>query len=259
MLESFVDLKFNQSLAEGYKSPSQIIRVLSEDWVSNNGYCPNCGHNPLSGFTNNKPVADFYCSECSEQYELKSKKNKLSTIINDGAYSTMIERINSKSNPNFFFLTYSQQFTVNNFLIIPKHFFTPDIIIKRSPLPVTARRAGWVGCNINLNRIPELGKVFLVKDQQPIAINRVTEQFQKSTFLRERSLANRGWTLEVMSCVDRLPEKFKLSEVYYFSEYLKSRYPENNNIQAKIRQQLQILRDQGLIEFLGNGHYRKLD
>ena len=62
-----------------------------------------------------------------------------------------------------------------------------------------------------------------------------------------------------MSCVDRLPEKFKLSEVYYFSEYLKSRYPENNNIQAKIRQQLQILRDQGLIEFLGNGHYRKLD
>ncbi|HBH33933.1 MAG TPA: restriction endonuclease, partial [Psychrobacter sp.] len=28
-----MDLKFNQNLAKGYKSPSQIIRVLSEDWV----------------------------------------------------------------------------------------------------------------------------------------------------------------------------------------------------------------------------------
>lgn len=254
-----MDLKFNQSLAQGYKSPSQIIRVLSEDWVSRNGYCPSCGHNPLSDFSNNKPVADFYCSRCNEQYELKSKKAKLSTIINDGAYSTMIERINSKDNPNFFFLTYSPELTVNNFLIIPKHFFTPDIIIKRPPLPNTARRAGWVGCKINLNKIPELGKVFLVKNQQPVAINRVTEQFHKSTFLHERKIANRGWTLEVMRCVDKLPERFTLSEVYYFSDYLKSLYPENHNIQAKIRQQLQVLRDHGLIEFLGNGHYCKLD
>lgn len=254
-----MDLKFNQGLAQGYKSPSQIIRVLSEDWVSHNGYCPSCGHTPLSEFDNNRPVADFYCSKCHEQYELKSKKARLSTIINDGAYSTMIERINSKDNPNFFFLTYSQQLIINNFLIIPKHFFTPDIIIKRPPLPITARRAGWVGCNINLNKIPELGKVFLVKDQQPIAINRVTEQFRRSTFLREKRVANRGWTLEVMRCVDQLPERFTLSEVYGFRDYLKTIYPENSNIEAKIRQQLQILRDQGLIEFLGNGRYRKLD
>ena len=30
------------------------------------------------------------------------------------------------------------------------------------------------------------------------------------------------------------------------------------HIKEKIRQQLQVLRDKGLIEFLGNGHYRKV-
>ncbi|MGO3737244.1 MAG: DpnI domain-containing protein, partial [Moraxellaceae bacterium] len=104
-----MNLHFNQSLAKNYKSPSQIIRVLSENWVATNSYCPSCNTQPLSAFANGKPVADFYCANCSEQYELKSKKSKLSNIINDGAYKTMIERINSEDNPNFFLLTYSKE------------------------------------------------------------------------------------------------------------------------------------------------------
>ena len=141
-----MNLNFNQSLAKNYNSPSQIIRVLSEDWVAKQSYCPNCNAEPLTGFTNGKPVADFYCRHCSEEYELKSKKAKLSHIINDGAYDTMIERINSDNNPNFFFLTYSQAFSVNNFLIIPKQFFNPDMIIKRKPLSITADTWLDVGC-----------------------------------------------------------------------------------------------------------------
>ena len=34
--------------------------------------------------------------------------------------------------------------------------------------------------------------------------------------------------------------------------------PQNHNVEAKIRQQLQILRDLGFIEFLGKGQYRKI-
>ena len=78
-----MNLHFNQNLAKNYKSPSQIIRVLSEDWVAKQSYCPNCDAQPLAEFTNNKPVADFYCANCNEQYELKSKQAKLSNIIND--------------------------------------------------------------------------------------------------------------------------------------------------------------------------------
>ena len=253
-----MDLAFNQSIAKQYTSASQIVRVLSEDWVARQGYCPNCSATPLCSFDNNQPVADFYCQYCDEQYELKSKKAKLSLIINDGAYATMIERISSESNPNFFFLTYSKEFTVNNFLIIPKHFFTPNIIIKRPPLPATARRAGWIGCNIDLRQIPSSGRVFLVKDQQVLNPVHVTKQFQKTNFLRAQSLMSRGWTLDVMQCVDRLSERFTLRQMYEFSDELKLRHPNNHHIQDKIRQQLQLLRDRGFIEFVGRGQYRKL-
>ncbi|HHD16183.1 MAG TPA: restriction endonuclease, partial [Euryarchaeota archaeon] len=34
------------------------------------------------------------------------------------------------------------------------------------------------------------------------------------------------------------------------------RHPNNRHIKAKIRQQLQILRDENIIEFIGNGLYR---
>ncbi len=253
-----MNLNFNQNLAANYKSEPQKIRVLSEDWVSNQSYCPNCSGEPLVEFTNNQPVADFYCSNCNEEFELKSKKAKLSNIINDGAYDTMIERINSDNNPNFFFLTYSQEYSVNNFLIIPKQFFKPDMIIKRKPLSATAKRAGWVGCNIDLRQVPESGKVFLVKNQTVIPRENVTEQFQKTLFLRQQSTDSRGWTLDVWQCIDKLEDSFSLNQVYASADLLKLKHPENNHVNDKIRQQLQVLRDRGIIEFLGRGHYRKL-
>lgn len=253
-----MNLNFNQSLAKNYKSEPQKIRVLSEDWVAKQSYCPNCSAEPLLEFANNQPVADFYCAHCSEEYELKSKKAKLSHIINDGAYDTMIKRINSDDNPSFFFLTYSQEYRVNNFLIIPKQFFKPDMIIKRKPLSITAKRAGWVGCNIDLRKVPESGKVFLVKDQRVIPRDNVTEQFQKTLFLRTQSQQTRGWTLDVWQCIDKLDANFSLKQVYTFVDLLKLKHPENNHIPDKIRQQLQVLRDKGIIEFLGRGQYRKL-
>ena len=130
-----MNLQLDVQLANKYSSNSQIARVLTENWVKLNSYCPNCGCSKLSEFENNKPVADFYCGNCSEEYELKSSEGqKVGDKIVDGAYSTMIERINSANNPNFFFLNYNKKnLTVNNFLIIPKHFFVPDIIEKRKP------------------------------------------------------------------------------------------------------------------------------
>jgi type II restriction enzyme len=253
-----MDLNFNQQLASAYKSPSQIVRVLSEDWVAKQSYCPNCSAQPLAEFANNEPVADFYCANCKEQFELKSKKAKLSQIINDGAYETMLARINSNDNPSFFFLTYSPEFTVNNFLIIPKQFFKPEIIIKRKPLAATAKRAGWVGCNIDLSQVPESGKVYLVKDKTVIARDTVTQQFQKTLFLRQQSLDSRGWTLDVWQCIDRLDDKFTLKQVYAFADELQAKHPDNNHVKDKIRQQLQVLRDKGIIEFLGRGYYQKL-
>ncbi len=255
-----MNLKFDRKLADSYSSSSQIARVLTENWVKENSFCPNCGEDKISEYPNNQPVADFFCVFCSEDFELKSKNGKLGRKINDGAYRAMIARITSQNNPNFFFLTYSKKdWSVNNFLIIPKHFFEPDIIEKRKPLAETARRAGWIGCNIDLQRIPELGRIFLVKNSIVEERKNVLETWSKTVFLREKSDEAKGWTLDVLKCVDRIKSiDFSLEEVYKFEEELKLKHSENNHVKDKIRQQLQLLRDMNIIEFVSRGKYRKI-
>ncbi|MBQ3398592.1 MAG: hypothetical protein IJG51_06870 [Synergistaceae bacterium] len=39
---------------------------------------------------------------------------------------------------------------------------------------------------------------------------------------------------------------------------MSQKYPNNYHIEAKIREQLQFMRDKGFIEFLGDGRYRKI-
>lgn len=254
-----MNLQFDIKLANKYNSNSQIARVLTENWVLNNSYCPSCGELPLNEFENNRPVADFYCKKCNEEFELKSKKGKLSTIINDGAYESMIKRITSDTNPNFFFLTYDKN-TVNNFLVIPKQFFTPEIIIKRKPLSITAKRAGWVGCNIDISKVPESGRIFIVENSKIIEQEKVQIKLKSTDFLRSKSLEARGWILDILNCVEEIKKQsFTLDELYAFENKLKIKYPNNNHIKDKIRQQLQFIRDKGLIEFNGRGNYKKIE
>lgn len=234
---------YNDKTIKDFKSKSQKIRVLTESWVGVNIYCPSCG-DIVSSYENNKPVADFYCLKCKEDYELKSKKNKMGKKIVDGAYSTMIKRLNSNQNPNFFFLTYNKiNFEILNFLVIPKHFFTPQIIEKRNPLSSTAKRAGWVGCNILLDTIPNTGKIFYIKDNKLESKNKVLDSWNKMSFLKEnKNFESRSWLLDIIQCIETLnKESFSLSEIYNFANYLKIKHPNNNNIKAKIRQQLKVL------------------
>ncbi len=56
----------------------------------------------------------------------------------------------------------------------------------------------------------------------------------------------------------QLAEEFRLSDLDMFLPEFAARYPANNNLEAKFRQILQDLRNVGLLEFLGNGRYRKL-
>lgn len=254
-----MNLFFDKKLADGYTSLSQKIRVLTEHWVDKQVYCPNCGHLDINKYKNNKPVADFFCSNCKEDYELKSKKNSVGTKIVNGAYRTMIERLQSTNNPNFFLLNYDLiDFSVLNFLVIPKHFFVPDIIEKRKALSQTARRAGWVGCNILLQSIPQTGKIFFVKNRQIEPRKSVITNWQKTLFLREeKEISAKGWLLDVMNCVEKLGNKeFNLDEVYAFEKFLNKKHPENKHIKDKIRQQLQVLRDKDYLEFIKRGRYR---
>ena len=62
-----------------------------------------------------------------------------------------------------------------------------------------------------------------------------------------------------MNCVNNVHRDiFTLKEMYGFVDVLQELHQDNHNIEAKIRQQLQLLRDKSFIEFLGNGVYRKM-
>jgi type II restriction enzyme len=254
-----MDLNLAFDVTGTYNSQSQIARVVTEQWVQHNSFCPNCGNDRLTPFANNRPVADFYCTSCNQEFELKSKIGILGNKIVDGAYSSMINRIESNNNPNFFFLTYNNlNWQVKDFLIIPKHYFISSLIEKRNPLSDTARRAGWIGCNILLNKIPSTGRIFLVKDAKVIDKAVILEKWNKTAFLKEINQNSKGWVLEVLNLIDRIPNStFQLEDVYKFTPELKIKYPNNNFIKDKIRQQMQVLRDRGLLEFMSRGVYKK--
>ncbi|MEK7501831.1 MAG: DpnI domain-containing protein [Patescibacteria group bacterium] len=254
-----MNLSFNIKLADEYTNSSQKIRVLTEDWVDKQVYCPNCGHADIDKYANNKPVADFFCSNCNEDFELKSKKGFIGNKILDGAYHTMIERLRSTNNPNFFILKYDiHDFSVLDFFVIPKHYFVLDIIQKRRALSQTARRAGWIGCNILLQSIPQTGKIFFVKDHQIESKESVMINWQKTLFLREeKEIYTKGWLLDIMNCIERLGNNvFSLDEIYVFEKFLGRKHPENKHIKDKIRQQLQILRDKRYLKFTKRGNYQ---
>lgn len=256
-----MDLYLNNQLSHHYKNHSQIIRIVTEDWMTRIMFCPICGANVLYHYKANKPVADFFCKSCNSDFELKSHESKRGTIkskIPDGAFHTMIERITSLNNPNLFVMTYTDS-TVNNLIFIPKFFFTPDMIEKRQPLKETARRAGWIGCNIEINSIPDTGKIFIIKAGLQQERESVLQQYNKILSLQTQKIEKRGWLLDVLQCIEKLPSRnFCIDDIYAFEPSLKIKHPENNFIRDKIRQQLQYLRNKGFVEFVSRGHYKLL-
>ena len=122
----------------------------------------------------------------------------------------------------------------------------------------TARRAGWIGCNIVISNIPEFGKIFYIQNGIAKSKNEVLEKWNQTEFVkRTQNIEAKGWLLDVLLCVEQIKKKdFSLEDVYAFEAYLKAKHPTNNNVKAKIRQQLQLLRNKDVIEFVGRGQYR---
>jgi type II restriction enzyme len=254
-----MQLKLKLKLADQYKSLPQKTRVLTESWVRNEVYCPNCNSSYLSKYSNNKSVADFFCQRCKEDFELKSKGNKFGKKVVDGAYQSMLDRLQEINNPNFFMLNYdTNSHQVLNFFVIPKYFFVPNVIEKRRPLSYSARRSGWVGCNILLNKIPKSGRIFLIKNKLVESKEKVRALWKKTSFLRdEKKTELRGWILDIMTCIESIGKnEFTLKDMYKYEKILSKQHPANNHIRDKIRQQLQILRDRNYIHFIGKGKYQ---
>lgn len=256
-----MNLLMDRSLADGYTSNSQRARRMTEGWVAREIFCPRCHRPTIERLPSNYPVGDFKCPSCNSFFELKSRASRWCNIVNDGAYGTLIERITSNTNPDWFFLSYdSRSCTVRQLFVVPKQFFTPSIVIKRTPLGPKSRRAGWVGAKLTLQQVPIQGRISIVKNGQPVDDKQIRADLKTAGMLSVNNLRARGWLLDVLKCVNEIEtDEFRLRMMYdRFEGRLQALHPDNHHVRDKIRQQLQELRDRGVVEFVSPGLYRKI-
>jgi type II restriction enzyme len=250
-----MNLSMVGDFASAYHSASQRARVVTEAWGEKNLYCPNCMSNSLSRLQNNTRVSDFACPSCRLWFQLKGQKTCIRDRINDGAYAAMIEAIRNDKTPNFYFMQYDlADWSVRNLLLIPSFAFPASAIIKRKPLSPTARRAGWIGCNIALDRIPLDARIGVVRDGSVMPAVEVRTKYQRVKPLQEVKAKERGWTLDVLNAVRRFGKvQFGTAEMYEFVRELEELHPDNRHVKDKIRQQLQVLRDRGFLRQVERG------
>lgn len=251
-----MELRCDGSWAIGYKSLPQQSRVISERWFRENAYCLACTSNLLQPTPNNTKAADFQCQSCAQHYELKTFRRQASKIV-DGAFSSMMSRIESGCAPTLMLLERTLDWRIQNLTAIHYIFVTPDVIEKRPPLSATARRAGWTGCNIRLDLVASDARIGIIQAGAAIDPAIVRANFRRYEGLRAIPGNRRGWTTLALDVVRRLrAQQFTLDQVYAYEQVFAQRFPNNRHVRPKIRQQLQVLRDLGYLEFHGRGRYR---
>ena len=251
-----MNLQIDLACSARYKSKSQIVRVATEKWAADNLYCPACSSDEILPETPNKQCVDFRCPSCSGSYELKACSAWNPKKITDAGYKSMMAAILSDTRPNLLVLNYSDLWFVRSLVLVPGFVLTKSVIERRKPLAETARRAGWVGCNILLGQIPADGKISLVSEGIEAHRSEVRKSFDRMRPLESLRVELRGWALDVLRVIRRLGKpNFTLAEVYQFVPELQRLHPHNLNIRPKIRQQLQVLRSIGLLRFRGEGQY----
>jgi type II restriction enzyme len=116
-----------------------------------------------------------------------------------------------------------------------------------------------VGCNILLGALPAPARLPAVADGKPRPTEQLRRTWTRFSWLAEQNVESRGWTADVLWCVEQLDRReFRLADVYAFEGHLGKLHPDNRHVRAKIRQQLQMLRDRGILRFLGRGRYEML-
>jgi len=256
-----MQLGMDPDVCAGYKSPAQIARRLTEAWYGANMYCPVCPSDALAPAPANARVVDFICGRCSAQFELKAQRTPIGSKVVDAAYSSMVERVGSPAAPHFAFLHYDRDaLRAVDLVLVPAHFLTLSVIEERPPLAPTARRGGWIGCNILIGKIPPDGRIPVVTGGSAAAPALVRQRWRRFDWLGASVGSAHGWTADVLRLVRGMGcSEFSLADAYAWEPELRALYPRNTHVRPKIRQQLQILRDRGVIRFLGHGRYRAVD
>ena len=252
-----MDFHGDITLGLGYASPTQRVRKISEAWIAANGYCLKCDSDTLTPTSANTKSRDFVCANCRHGYELKSKCGTFSTRVLDGAYGAMIKTIKEGNTPTFLLLEYAKSWSIGGLRAIHHSLITENAVEARKPLAPSARRAGWIGCNIVLPAIAIEGQIPIVQGGvlQPKSTTRTA--FAHLENLSSLPYKDRSWAAAILNLLHQLPGSFALADIYEFDSELQRIFPSNKHVRPKIRQQLQVLRDAGLVKFHGGGRYER--
>ena len=255
-----MQLEMDMRVAAAYKSNAQRVRVMSEAWAETNLYCPICPSNRIERCRNNREVIDFTCNSCDSAFQLKGSRLRATKHVVDGAFASMMRAVTRGAAPNLLLLHYDPaRWQVKDLTLIPSFAFTSSCIKKRSALTANARRAGWVGCNILLGNIPTDLRISWIENGVAASPREVRARFRSLSSLANIAPAERGWTLDTLKVIRSIgKQEFSLGDVYRHVAELQALHPNNHHVRDKVRQQLQILRDLGFIQFLGYGTYRTL-
>lgn len=255
-----MDLQLPFHLAAGYKSASQRARIVTESWGAENLYCCSCTSDSLRRESANTQVVDFLCPRCAEDYQLKSAQRRFGASITGANYARMMAAVLENRVPHFHLLHYDLPAElVRNLTIIPRFAISPSAIRKRNPLGALAQRANWVGYVFDLRVVPSLAKIDVVREGEIIDRKRVRAQFAKIGRIATLRPEQRGWTLDVLRCLETLTAaEFSTEQVYQFVPELSALHPANRHVPEKIRQQLQVLRDRGLLRQISRGRWLRL-
>ena len=66
-------MELDVNLAQGYKSPSQRARRITEGWFEENMFCAACTSDRLNKTRASTQVVDFFCPACGAEYQVKAK------------------------------------------------------------------------------------------------------------------------------------------------------------------------------------------
>src|SRR5258708_22794897 len=200
-----MDLRLPQAGLDRYKSASQRARVGTESWGATNFFCPACESPRLNVAPRNTVAVDYFCPSCESPFQLKSQSKPLGTRIVDAAYSEMKRAILEDRTPNLFVLHYDlDTCAVRTILLVPHFAFALSAVERRKPLASTARRAGWVGCNILLEKIPVHARIPIVSKGSPHAPREVRGSYNRLRPLEKLHEEKRGWTLDVLHVMQSL-------------------------------------------------------
>jgi type II restriction enzyme len=138
-----------------------------------NLYCIRCTRDALERLPPNARVADFSCATCKATYQLKSKDGRFGNLLIGAAYEPTIAAVRAGEMPEYILV---ESDTRRSMIVyadaLPGALIDETRIIARRPLSVTARRAGWRGCNIDISGLPTVAIV------QPAETDRATARSQ---------------------------------------------------------------------------------